>query len=286
MEEERATSPQTFCIQCYLELYQASMERLAASENAIPAEKREAVAQKAAIEGTFARAIEQYPNEEPSYLWKIIYGAHVHRRSGINDEAVITNVISADQSWKKSSGHAFEEFVKNHASEALRDQNIEIVLQRDLNDLIRRGMINNEPRDIDWLQIQIQANIFDLYAIVSNAGRRCCYGCIQSKTSIRDRVTRDREPSIAAMNMFFWSTIVTLDGDFLRLPKFNAMVNGGSDEFPNNGWHGMYVLSDQFSDRRIYPIDIHFSLFKEHAVQAAAFWLSQRQWFRGDWQAT
>ena len=87
------------------------------------------------------------------------------------------------------------------------------------------------------------------------------------------------------MNMYFWSTIITLDGDFLRLPKFNAMVNGGSDEFPDNGWHGMYVLSEQFTGNRIYPIDIRFSLFRQHAIEASRFWLTQRQWFRGDWIA-
>ena len=47
------------------------------------------------------------------------------------------------------------------------------------------------------------------------------------------------------------------------------MVNGGSEEFPTNGWHGMYVFSDKDNNDRIYPIAIDFDLFKVHALQAA-----------------
>ena len=114
--------------------------------------------------------------------------------------------------------------------------------------------------------------------------KKFCYGCIQSKTSIRDRVTRDREPSIAAMHSFFWSTIIVLDGDFLKNKKFVTMVNGGSIEHPTNGWHGMYVFSEKYSVERIYPTDLSLKNFKEHAVKAAKYWLSQRQWFNCDWK--
>jgi len=70
----------------------------------------------------------------------------------------------------------------------------------------------------------------NLFTIVNMDDKWYCFGCVQSKTSIRDRVTRDREPSLQAMQSFFWSTAVVLDGDFLRLPKFVSMVNGGIPE--------------------------------------------------------
>ena len=54
----------------------------------------------------------------------------------------------------------------------------------------------------------------------------------------------DREPSIHAMQSFFGSVVFVLDGDFLRLPKFVSMINGGSEEFRENGWHGMLHISD------------------------------------------
>jgi hypothetical protein len=88
-----------------------------------------------------------------------------------------------------------------------------------------------------------------------------------------------------AMQSFFWSTIIVLDGDFLKLPKFISMVNGGTSEYQHNGWHGMYVFSDKYTQGRIYPINLSFMSFKEHAIQAADYWLTQRQWFNSEWKA-
>lgn len=248
--------------------------------------KIETEAQKEAIKQATIYGIREYPGEEAATIWKAVYEVHIHRKSGIDDADIIAKVVSADQSWKKSSGHAFEEMIKMLATAALDGTGIEIILQRDLNTLIKAGEIANEPRDISWLKEQIKASIFDLYAVVQKEdGRKFCYGCIQSKTSVRDRVTRDREPSLQAMASYFWSTVIVLDGDFLRLPKFVSMVNGGTTEHPSNGWHGMYVFSEQYTQGRIYPTDLDFRNFKEHAVQAANYWLTQRQWFDLNWMA-
>ena len=65
-----------------------------------------------------------------------------------------------------------------------------------------------------------------------------------------------------------------------------AMVNGGSTEFPENGWHGMYELSGQATYGRVYPLGFDFSVFREHAILAAKQWLTQRQWFDHKWIAT
>ena len=249
--------------------------------------KIETAAQKTAIGFTQIQVTMEHPEIESAQIWKAIYEAHVHRKSGIDNEEVIRKVISADQSWKKSSGHAFEEIIKKHATLALNDTGIEIILQKDLNKLIGDGKLNNHERDIVWLKQQIEGSIFDLYAtITTENGEKHCFGCVQSKTSIRDRTTRDREPSIHAMDKFFWSVVFTLDGDYLRHPKFIAMVNGGHGEFIENGWHGMYVLSDREFEDRIYSTDIHFKIFREHAIQAANEWIHRRQWFNKTWKAS
>ncbi|MGM9809488.1 MAG: BsaWI family type II restriction enzyme [Paludibacteraceae bacterium] len=242
-------------------------------------------AQKSAIRLTFVKALKKFPNQSVADLWSAIYRAHLFRKSGIADLDTINKVISADQSWKKASGHAFEEMIKELASVALHGTEIQVILQRDLNTLIKADELANEPRDISWLKEQIKANIFDLYGILSIDSKKYCFGCIQAKTSIRDRVTRDREPSIHAMQSFFWSVVFVLDGDFLRLPKFVSMINGGSDEFPENGWHGMYVLSARNENKRIYPITMDFDVFKSHALQAAEQWKKRRQWFDQNWMA-
>lgn len=245
----------------------------------------EKMAQKEAIKVTTLSVMKEYPDVEAAEIWKLVYGIHVYMKSGISDHEAIAKVISAHQSWVKSSGHAFEEMIKFLGNIALKNSGIEILLQRDLSMLIKTGGLDNEPRDISWLKEQLKGNIFDLYTVITQQNKRFCFGCIQSKTSIRDRVTRDREPSIQAMHSFFWSICVVLDGDFLKNGKFINMVDGGTTEHPENGWHGLYVFSEDYTKDRIYPTDYDMKNLKEHAIEAANYWLHQRQWFDIHWKA-
>ena len=279
-----------YCLTTYQNEYSRCFDELKANhKNGSISEKLseefDREAQKSAIRIAITKALRKYPDEPVAELWSAIYRAHLFRKSGISDLETINKVISADQSWKKSSGHAFEEMVKELASLALYGTGVEILLQRDLNTLIKANELANEPRDISWLKEQIKANIFDLYGILTIDDKKYCFGCVQAKTSIRDRVTRDREPSIHAMQSFFWSVVFVLDGDFLRLPKFVSMINGGSEEFRENGWHGMYVLSVKETNQRIYPLNMDFEIFKNHALQAAEQWQKRRQWFDSKWMA-
>lgn len=279
-----------FCLTTYQEEYSRCFDELKANhKNGSISEKQseefDREAQKSAIRISITKALRKYPDKPVAELWSAIYRAHLFRKSGISDLETISKVISADQSWKKSSGHAFEEMVKELASLALYGTGVEIILQRDLNTLIKANELANEPRDISWLKEQIKSNIFDLYGILTIDDKKYCFGCVQAKTSIRDRVTRDREPSIHAMQSFFWSVVFVLDGDFLRLPKFVSMINGGSEEFRENGWHGMYVLSVKETNQRIYPLNMDFEIFKNHALQAAEQWQKRRQWFDSKWMA-
>ncbi len=133
-----------------------------------------------------------------------------------------------------------------------------------------------------WPKVKKTKETFDQYILEESGdiGKYRCIGVIQSKVSIRDRVTRDREPSISAMNNFFWSIVFVLDGGYIKTSdrqKFVDMVNGNSeegDEYEKNGWHGMYVLSNapdmsDIGNNRIYSENIStFELFKCHALQA------------------
>lgn len=282
-----------YCVRTYQELYKSEFDRLK-KEVSSKTEKKglsdnklneiETAAQKYAIKQSIIRGMHRFP-DHISQLWHSIYEAHVYRKSGVDDLNVIQEVVSADQSWKKSSGHAFEEMIKELATMAMGDLPVQFILQRDLNTLIKAGEIDNEPRDISWLKEQIKGNIFDLFAITIYEGKKYCFGCVQCKTSIRDRVTRDREPSIHAMDSYFWSVVFVLDGEYLRNPKFQHMVNGGSKEFPENGWHGMYDVSATFNIGRIYPLDIDFAILRKHSEKAVNDWLKQRQWFNHEWRA-
>lgn len=164
-----------YCVQTYKELYKSEYDRLL-SEAASKSKKAdlannkrneiETAAQKYAIKQSIIQGMQIFPNHI-SLLWHSIYEAHVYRKSGVADLRVIQEVVSADQSWKKSSGHAFEEMIKELATMAMGDLPIEFVLQRDLNTLIKAGEIANEPREISWLKEQIKGNIFDLFAITT-----------------------------------------------------------------------------------------------------------------------
>lgn len=279
-----------YCRKIYTAVYDQMMaEQISSSKSpdAISEKKMnefEVAAQKEAIKQAIIKGLEDCPRTDAALIWRAIYETHIHHKSGIDNADIIHKVISADQSWKKSSGHAFEEMVKLLASEALAPDNIAIILQRDLNTLIKADEINNEPRDISWLKEQIQSDVFDLYAIVTVGDKKYCFGCIQCKTSIRDRVTRDREPSLRAMQSYFWSVAIVLDGDFLKLKKFKDMVNGGTSTQRANGWHGLYILTNEEEGGRIFHTNVHFEVFKQHAVEAAHMWLTQRQWFNEEWK--
>ncbi|MBQ6472102.1 MAG: hypothetical protein IJJ33_08975 [Victivallales bacterium] len=117
-------------------------------------DEAERYAQKEAIKAAILQGMRQFPQMDAAVIWRFVYEAHVHRKSGINDASIIAKVIQADQSWKKSSGHAFEEMIKFLANSALNNTNIEILLQRDLNTIIKANELSNEPRDISWLKEQ------------------------------------------------------------------------------------------------------------------------------------
>lgn len=255
-------------------------------EEQIVGNKKENDAQRIAIRETFKLLMLADSDVDTVVFWRAVQAAHIARKAGIILETeTIDAVISANQSWNKSSGHAAEEFF-TEPRKCFEDQGIEIVLQRALSILLVQDRIANPAPDITLLRSWINSSSFDAYAIFSdpNAPERFfVFGCVQSKTSIRDRVTRDREPSMIAMNSFFWSIACVIDGDFLRLPKFRSMVNGGTADFRLNGWHGMYVLSLNQTSERIYKLDRNFDILAKHAAEAKAKWIAERQWFNNDW---
>lgn len=282
-----------FCLDRYNEVYQQTKQQL--EESAIKksrthtisksnAEKIETSSQLEAIKATMIEGRLLYPNNIP-LLWASIYKAHLFRKSGICDPELVANVVSADQSWKASSGHAFEYMAKELANLALSETNIRFLLQKDLNKMIKKHEIANEVRDISWLKEQVKTDNYDLYAIGTEGNETYCFGCIQCKTSIRDRVSRDRELSSTAMQAFFWSISMVIDGTQLKTPKYINMVNGGDTTFEKNGWHGMYDLSATIPGDRIYNLDMNFEIIKDHALQAFKAWRKQRQWFTNEWKA-
>lgn len=282
-----------YCQKQYNETYTKTKRQLEAEAlensrsnkiNDTMAKKIETSAQLLAIKATIISGRLLYPHNIP-LLWASIYRAHLYRKSGISDPDVVTKVIMAEQSWRASSGHAFEYMTKELANLALYGTPIRFLLQRDLTDLIREGKLANEERDLVWLQAQTSTDNFDLYTVGEDDSKLYCFGCVQCKTSIRDRVSRDRELSSHAMMAFFWSVSFVIDGTQLTTPKYIAMANGGTETFKTNGWHALYDLSATIPGDRIYALDMDFNIIRDHAQQAFHAWRTQRQWFTAEWRA-
>lgn len=196
---------------------------------------------------------------------------------------VLERCLSAHQSWIKSSGHSFERYIASIDNDELQNNEIRFILQSDLTKMIKEGSLNNTSDDIKGLNSW--GKDFDLYAIQVIHGDTHVFGCIQSKTSIRDRVGRDVNFSKNAMEGLFWSVAVTLDGSFLNMDEFKHMVNGGGS-YPVNGWHGMYAMSGiSENNGRIYKVNDTLDLFVTHAVKAAKQFIADRRMLTASWTA-
>lgn len=282
-----------FCKEIYMQTYEATYpielgDRTsdAAKQSARLSAQRKAI-DKALVEGLLHFS----PDISESEIWEAIGITHKINVANLGDfniaeehqESVIKRSLSAHQSWIKSSGHSFERYISNIGSDDLQRNEVRFILQSELTKMIKENRLANTTEDIAGLSSW--GKDFDLYAIQSIHGETHVFGCIQSKTSIRDRVGRDVTFSRNAMDGLFWSAAVTLDGAFLNMPEFIHMVNGGGS-YSLNGWHGMYAMSGiQESNERIYKVDDSLNLFVDHAIAAARQFISDRRMLNHEWKA-
>ena len=249
-------------------------------------------AQRKAIDKTFVEAILKYsPDISESEIWAAIAMSHKLNVANLSDFGIPDNLhqkvfetcLSAHQSWIKSSGHSFERYISSIDNDDLKANEIRFILQSEMTKMVREHALVNTEEDIAGLNAW--GKDFDLYAVQTVHGEQHIFGCIQSKTSIRDRVGRDVTFSKNAMDGLFWSVGVTLDGDFLNMQEFIHMVNGGGS-YTQNGWHGMYAMSGiSASNDRIYKDNDGLGLFVSHAIQAARQFISDRRRLNGLWKA-
>lgn len=282
-----------FCKEIYMQTYETTYpielgDRTsdAAKQSARLSAQRKAI-DKALVEGLLRFS----PDISESEIWEAIGITHKINVANLGDfniaeehqESVIKRSLSAHQSWIKSSGHSFERYISNIDSDDLQRNEVRFILQSELTKMIKDNRLANTTEDIAGLSSW--GKDFDLYAIQSIHGETHVFGCIQSKTSIRDRVGRDVTFSRNAMDGLFWSAAVTLDGAFLNMPEFIHMVNGGGS-YSLNGWHGMYAMSGiQESNGRIYKVDDSLNLFVDHAIAAARQFISDRRMLNHEWKA-
>ena len=284
---------QEFCRDRYSEIWEEEISKVQKDGMTTAAiNSSRLAAQRNTIDRVHIEALLRYSDTVSERdIWSEIGKAHKINVASLSDfeipselhEAVIDRSLSAHQSWIKSSGHSFERYISNISNDSLLSNEIRFVLQTELTSLIKANQLTNTPEDIKGLQDW--GKDFDLYAIQSIHGDTHVFGCIQSKTSIRDRVGRDVTFSLNAMEGRFWSVAVTLDGSFLNMPEFINMVNGGGS-YSQNGWHGMYAMSGIDGDNgRIYRMDDQMRLLTAHAVVAAKQFIADRRRLDSKWIA-
>ena len=282
-----------FCKNLYKETWEREIAIEVQSRKAISSsESVRLQAQRKAIDKVMVESLLQFsPEVSESELWSEIGMVHKLNVAGLSDfgipeelqEEVMKRCLSAHQSWIKSSGHSFERYISNIQNAALQENEIRFILPSELTKMIKENALTNTEEDIAGLSSW--GKDFDLYAVQSVHGDTHVFGCIQSKTSIRDRVGRDVTFSHNAMDGLFWSAAVTLDGNFLNMPEFIHMVNGGGS-YSSNGWHGMYAMSGiSESNGRIYKVDDALQLFVKHAVEAAKQFIRDRRQLNAGWKA-
>ena len=249
-------------------------------------------AQRKAIDKTLVESLLHYSNViSEDEIWKNISLIHKLNVANLSDfdiseemqADVLERCLSAHQSWIKTSGHSFERYIASIDNQELQENEIKFILQSDLTKMIKAGSLTNTFDDI--IGLSSWGKDFDLYAIQSIHGDVHVFGCIQSKTSIRDRVGRDVTFSKNAMEGLFWSVAVTLDGSFLNMDEFKHMVNGGGS-YSLNGWHGMYAMSGITENYdRIYKVNDTLDLFVQHAIKAAKQFIADRRMLTTTWKA-
>jgi len=247
-------------------------------------------AQAAAIDKAYVISLQQFPDLEEEKIWALISAAHKLNLADLdrfnldrmNRMLAYDSAVSAHQSWNRSSGLSFERYISRIQTSEMFSNEIRFELKSKVFDFIKKGKITNHESDLRL--IREWADNFDLYALQTIHNEMHIFGCIQVKTSIRDRVGRDDQFSKNAMESNFWVAEAVLNGDFFKNPKYYAMVNGGTITYPENNWHGVYVMAGIESDGRIYK-DMTFETMAKHAVIAAKCFTVNRTSLTRSWKA-
>jgi len=176
------------------------------------------------------------------------------RVSGLSQEQIV-KAKKSDQKWLVMSGLAYERIVLKESNLKLKDENIKIVNPNELKILISISKIKNNEKDLVFLSNWIKGETFDLFILKKVKKGFVVFGVIQCKKSIRERVSRDREPSIGAMEKGFFSILIAMNGEGLgktNNTKSRQMINGNGNHFKKRGWHSAYFENLPFENGFIF----------------------------------
>lgn len=237
------------------------------------------------ISKTMEVLVKDYPEIEPSLIWKNIEKAHIISyvsefvklpTSPLEASEIIPYLLSGDilsvfnsagQSWKRASGVAWEEFIKSNLLLSTIDVEIRILTPAEIKALLKGMPLETKDGELgklaspsqdkkeynEFLLKILDDKNFDLFLIyyVPAIRQWRLSGLIQCKTSIRDRLKINMKSSEEAMAKNLWSIVIAMDSDrFTRKGQYNQ---GAKDS-----WNGFYVLDNtQDSDDSIFYGPLH-----------------------------
>lgn len=217
-----------------------------------------------ALAYAYEKLIEEFPDEDEGEIWSVLQEIHINMLSDTTlSRQAIESVISAHQSWVKTSGTAFERFLANRLSLIMKE--VKIIKPGELATFERQGKnILNSDKIIGKSED-------DLLIIHQLKRNFTIVGVIQAKTSTRDRMKMDTSHSQTMLESNLWSIHITIDpDDFLDKPKFRDMADGAGES--GIIWHGVYKMSSHTKEStRIF----HFNRLISHLPQAVAAVLNE-----------
>ncbi len=164
------------------------------NETSEPAIKRDAVVR------SFSRAVELWPQANPSDIWWfIIYRAYC---DPFNHPARYSR-LSFEQSWKRTAGWALEEILVRHYSPFLESRGVRMFI----------GVGDEKQRLVDSLQVdgRIEADKVDVLLTGVKNGEEVCFGVVHVKSSFAERRTDDVPLSQALVRAGYTSPLWTMD---------------------------------------------------------------------------
>ncbi|WP_394219118.1 BsaWI family type II restriction enzyme [Halobacillus trueperi] len=227
------------------------------------------------ISKTMEKVAKDFPDLEPSQIWKNIEKAHITNyisgsitlpNSSLDASGIISYLLNGDtlkvfnsagQSWKRASGVAWEDFIKTNLFLSNEDVEIKILTPVEMNSLLQGETLKNnngDPRGLAipnqdekskleyerFLSKVLNDKNFDLFLVyyVPFTKQWRLFGLIQCKTSIRDRIKINMKSSEEAMSKNLWSIVIAMDSDsFTKSGQYNRAAK--------ESWNGFYVLDNE-----------------------------------------
>lgn len=197
-------------------------------------------------------------------LIEIIGEVAKEAETGLTHEQII-KAKKSDQKFINMSGNLYEYITEQENNDLLKESksNTKFYFPKELKNKIEKNKILNNEKDIEMLENWIKGKTFDLYLLRKENNGYTVFGVVQCKKSVRERIGRDREPSINAIKNGFFSILISSNDDSLgkEKTKMREMFFGEGKHFDKKGWdfgyfENLFLATKNIKDKKFMLDDI------------------------------